>query len=38
MQEIASLIGQSVGNVRNHYYRALEKMRRELFTAPLQGK
>jgi RNA polymerase sigma-70 factor, ECF subfamily len=38
VQEIASLIGQSVGNVRNHYYRALEKMRRELFTAPLQGK
>jgi RNA polymerase sigma-70 factor (ECF subfamily) len=37
-QEIASLIGQSVGNVRNHYYRALEKMRRELFSAPLQGK
>jgi RNA polymerase sigma-70 factor (ECF subfamily) len=38
VQEIASLLGQSVGNVRNHYYRALEKMRRELFTAPLQGK
>jgi RNA polymerase sigma-70 factor (ECF subfamily) len=38
VQEIASLIGQSVGNVRNHYYRALEKMRRELFTASLQGK
>jgi RNA polymerase sigma-70 factor, ECF subfamily len=38
VQEIASLIGQSVGNVRNHYYRALEKMRRELFTGPLQGK
>jgi RNA polymerase sigma-70 factor (ECF subfamily) len=38
VQEIASLLGQSVGNVRNHYYRALEKIRRELFTAPLQGK
>jgi RNA polymerase sigma-70 factor (ECF subfamily) len=38
VQEIASLIGQSVGNVRNHYYRALEKMRRELFASPLQGK
>lgn len=30
-QEIAGIIGQSVGNVRNHYYRALEKMRKELF-------
>ncbi len=31
VQEIAGIIGQSVGNVRNHYYRALEKMRKELF-------
>jgi RNA polymerase sigma-70 factor (ECF subfamily) len=38
VSEIASLTGQSVGNVRNHYYRALEKMRRELFTSPLQRK
>ena len=31
VQEIAGIIGQSAGNVRNHYYRALEKMRKELF-------
>lgn len=29
--EIAALLGQTQGNVRNHYYRALEKMRREIF-------
>ena len=38
LQEIAAVIGQSVGNVRNHYYRALEKMRKELFTTKLQAK
>jgi RNA polymerase sigma-70 factor (ECF subfamily) len=38
LQEIAAVIGQSVGNVRNHYYRALEKMRKEVFTTKLQGK
>jgi RNA polymerase sigma-70 factor (ECF subfamily) len=38
LQEIAAVIGQSVGNVRNHYYRALEKMRKELFGTKLQGK
>jgi len=38
LQEIAAMIGQSVGNVRNHYYRALEKMRKEVFTTKLQAK
>jgi RNA polymerase sigma-70 factor (ECF subfamily) len=38
VQEIASLIGQSVGNVRNHYYRALEKMRRQVFASKLREK
>ncbi len=33
--EIATLLGQTPGNVRNHYYRALEKMRREIFPAQL---
>ncbi len=27
MDEIAQKLGQSVGNVRNHYYRALDRMR-----------
>ena len=38
LQEIAAMIGQSVGNVRNHYYRALEKMRKEVFATKLQAK
>jgi RNA polymerase sigma-70 factor (ECF subfamily) len=38
LQEIAAVSGQSVGNVRNHYYRALEKMRKEIFTTKLQAK
>jgi RNA polymerase sigma-70 factor (ECF subfamily) len=36
--EIAAIFGQTVGNVRNHYYRALEKIRREVFTGKLQGR
>lgn len=36
--EIAALLGQTPGNVRNHYYRALEKMRREIFPAKLRKK
>jgi RNA polymerase sigma-70 factor, ECF subfamily len=38
MEEIAAILGQSAGNVRNHYYRALEKMRGEVFAAKLKGK
>jgi len=30
-EEIAALTGHAVGNVRNHYYRGLEKMRRLIF-------
>ena len=36
--EIAEIIGQSVGNVRNHYYRALERMRREVFAKKISRK
>jgi RNA polymerase sigma-70 factor (ECF subfamily) len=36
--EIAALIGQTPANVRNHYYRALEKMRALVFPAKLQEK
>lgn len=32
VQEIAEIIGQTASNVRNHYYRALEKMRKEIFS------
>ena len=38
MEEIAVILGQSHGNVRNHYYRALEKMRKELFGDKLRKK
>ena len=38
MEEIAAILGQSPGNVRNHYYRALEKMRREVFAGQLKSK
>jgi RNA polymerase sigma-70 factor, ECF subfamily len=31
LREIAEKSGQSVGNVRNHYYRALERLRSNIF-------
>lgn len=36
--EIAAKLGQSVGNVRNHYYRGLEKLRRQMFPGGLPGR
>jgi len=35
--EIAAKVDQSLGNVRNHYYRGLEKLRKQLFGAKLPG-
>ena len=35
--EIAAKLDQSVGNVRNHYYRALDKLRKQMFQAKLAG-
>ncbi|MCU1305267.1 MAG: polymerase sigma-70 factor [Candidatus Sulfotelmatobacter sp.] len=35
--EIATKLNQSLGNVRNHYYRGLEKLRKQMFTAGLPG-
>jgi RNA polymerase sigma-70 factor (ECF subfamily) len=31
LDEIAAKLGQSVGNVKHHYFRGLEKLRKELF-------
>lgn len=31
LEEIAGLTGQTLKNVRNHYYRGLEKMRQQIF-------
>jgi RNA polymerase sigma-70 factor (ECF subfamily) len=38
LDEIAGLLGQTIGNVRNHYYRGLEKMRQQIFRAKLRVK
>ena len=37
-EEIAERIGQTVGNVRNHYYRALERIRKLVFRQELREK
>ncbi|HWR15479.1 MAG TPA: sigma-70 family RNA polymerase sigma factor [Terriglobales bacterium] len=36
--EIAAQLGQTVGNVSHHYYRAIEKLRRCVFNGKLWGK
>ncbi len=33
--EIASKLDQSLGNIRNHYYRGLEKLRKQIFPGKL---
>ena len=35
--EIAEKLGQSVGNVRHHYYRGLERLREQVFKDKLRG-
>ena len=37
-EEIAGLTGQLVGNVRNHYYRGLDKIRKLVFAPELREK
>jgi RNA polymerase sigma-70 factor (ECF subfamily) len=36
--EIAAKLGQSLGNVRNHYYRGLDKLRKQVFAGKLPGR
>lgn len=36
--EIAVKLDQSLGNIRNHYYRGLEKLRRQIFPSKLPGR
>jgi RNA polymerase sigma-70 factor (ECF subfamily) len=36
--EISEKLGQSAGNVRNHYYRGLEKLRRQVRESKLQKR
>lgn len=35
--EIAKLRGQTIGNVRNHYYRGLERIRQLIFAGAMRG-
>jgi len=37
LAEISTKLGQPVGNVRHHYYRALEKLRKQIFGRNLRG-
>jgi len=37
LAEIAEQLGQSVGNVRHHYFRGLEKLRKRIFAEKLQA-
>jgi RNA polymerase sigma-70 factor (ECF subfamily) len=36
--EIAVKLDQSLGNIRNHYYRGLEKLRKQMFPGKLPGR
>lgn len=36
--EIAEKLGQTVGNARNHYYRGLDKLRKQISAGKLPGK
>jgi len=36
-EEIAGRLDQSLGNIRHHYYRGLDKLRKELFARKLAG-
>lgn len=38
LEEIAERLGQTLGNVRHHYYRGLEKLRRPAFAGKLRSK
>jgi RNA polymerase sigma-70 factor (ECF subfamily) len=37
-EEIAAKLGHSVGNARNHYYRGLDKLRKQISAGKLPGK
>ena len=36
--EIGVKLDQSLGNIRNHYYRGLEKLRKQMFSGKLPGR
>ena len=38
LEEIAAKLGQSRGNIKHHYFRGLERLRKELFGGKLPGE
>jgi RNA polymerase sigma-70 factor (ECF subfamily) len=38
LDEIAAKLGQSRGNVKHHYFRGLDRLRKEFFAGTLPGK
>jgi RNA polymerase sigma-70 factor (ECF subfamily) len=38
LDEIAAKLGQTRGNVKHHYFRGLERLRKELFGGKLSGE
>jgi len=38
LREIAARLGESLENVRHHYYRGLQKLRKDAFVMELRGK
>jgi RNA polymerase sigma-70 factor (ECF subfamily) len=38
LEEIAAKLGQSRGNVKHHYFRGLDRLRKEFFAGTLPGK
>ena len=38
LDEIAAKLGQSRGNVKHHYFRGLDRLRKQIFGGKLPGK
>ena len=38
LEEVAERMGQTLGNIRHHYYRGLEKLRKPAFAGKLRSK
>jgi RNA polymerase sigma-70 factor (ECF subfamily) len=38
LEEVAERLGQTLANIRNHYYRGLEKLRKPAFANKLRPK
>ena len=37
LAEISAKLGQPLGNVRHHYYRALDKLRKQMFASNVRS-